>query len=411
MGKRKIKLLNKQQISIIGVVMIAVLGVSIFAISSALTGFFHIEPENGISNGVTSLASQDASGGSYVQFSSSSSLSDDLSNFFPLGVWIVPTYDFDKWKSRGANTLIHHPYGSDLASWDEAARQKGLKVISGSSATANPPSNKIAYIHQDEPDGIFQQVPYATLQQNYNQMKSIDPDTNVLINFIGDLNQYDLQTGEGGPDWYRKYIAAADWVSADQYPINKGRPITELGVTIDKLRSWTDKPVFAFIETGEYDTVSNQNPGPGPTPGQLRAEVWSAIVHGVRGLYYFPQRVDSTGFQFDVTPPEVAAEITKQNNLVTSLTSVLQQGEINPSGMGASVSSGLEVGWRNHSSGKYFFVVNLTGSIKNNQTISLNGIGGASSVEVYQENRSVSISGSSITDNFGPYDVHIYRVQ
>src|SRR2546426_5362663 len=33
-------------------------------------------------------------------------------SFFPIGVWSQPAYTFDKWQSRGINTVINYePYG------------------------------------------------------------------------------------------------------------------------------------------------------------------------------------------------------------------------------------------------------------------------------------------------------------
>jgi hypothetical protein len=87
-----------------------------------------------------------------------------------------------------------------------------------------------------------------------------------------------------------------------------------------------DKPVFAFIETSYQEFVPESTRG--PTKDEVRAEIWVAIVHGVRGYIFFPQVVgkDATG---DGTPPDVAAELTIQNKTVTQLAPVLQ-GDINP---------------------------------------------------------------------------------
>ena len=49
-------------------------------------------------------------------------------------------------------------------------------------------------------------------------------------------------------------------------------------------------------------------------------------------------------------------------------------------------------------------------AVSHHQAIRLRGIGSAASATVYGENRTVPISGSTITDNFGPYAVHIYQV-
>jgi hypothetical protein len=56
------------------------------------------------------------------------------------------------------------------------------------------------------------------------------------------------------------------------------------------------------------------------------------------------------------------------------------------------------------------FRAHLSARAVSHQAIRLRGIGSAASATVYGENRTVPISGSTITDNFGPYAVHIYQV-
>jgi hypothetical protein len=76
----------------------------------------------------------------------------------------------------------------------------------------------------------------------------------------------------------------------------------------------------------------------------------------------------------------------------------------------AAVAAPLEAAWRSTATGKYFFVLNLSASARNAQVITLSGIGSATVATVLSENRTVMISGSKITDDFGPYAVHIYQV-
>ncbi|MFZ4585643.1 MAG: hypothetical protein ACOYNI_10505 [Acidimicrobiia bacterium] len=333
-----------------------------------------------------------------------------LTTFFPIGVWVPPSYDFAKWKSRGANTMFGVPDGNDPVAWSNAAVANGLKMIrqpssSLSADTAYP--NLIARAQPDEPDGIYTQTPYTEIQQQYRAMKAAMPNNPVLVNFVGDLNQYDKVTGESGPAWYQKYIQGADWVSADKYPVNSCQPITRVAQTVDTLRAWSgSKPVFIGLETTDYnlsDTCA------GPTADQVRAEIWLSINHGVRGYYFFPEQI-SPSFKFDTTPTAVANELTVQNNRVTALTPVLQPYAVNPSTLSASLPTGLDAGWRDTPNGKYFFVVNTTTNTLTNQTMTFGGVGSTTTATVYDEGRSVSVASGRVTDTFGPHAVHIYKI-
>jgi hypothetical protein len=183
-----------------------------------------------------------------------------------------------------------------------------------------------------------------------------------------------------------------------------------LSEPIDRLRVWAPtKPQFCFIESAkiynEFRVVK---------PAELSAQMWLGIVHGVRGLFFFSHIFDDDDnwIDWDGTPNDVAAEMTKQNSIITSLAWVLQ-GEINPTSMSVVVPKGLEAGWRSSSLGKYVFIVNPSGTSYPNQTITLTGTSGSTSATVVGESRTVPVSGdgTTITDNFGAFAVHIYNLK
>lgn len=424
----KLTKLSKQRlIRFLLIALIGIVGISTLIFTQAATYSISTEPEAGALSGNATKISGDstASGQSFVQFGGASNPSNNLlDNFFLIGTFKQPEDSFAKWKSRGVNTILDPPggyYPSDedggsiakYNNWVKEADKIGLKVMGAPEAgtdVAASKSNVIAWTHFDEPEQVNQfQVPYTKIQSDYNLWKSINPNMPAFINFVGYFQAFDMKTGEGGPDWYKKYIAGADWISGDTYPAMQDDPISVIGDMLDTFKDLApNKPRFAYIETPDMFWADSR---PGPTPGQLRAEIWSAIVHGARGYMFFSHafNVDGGWAGYDYTPNNVAAEMTIQNNKVTSLTSVLQ-GPINPDNLNATVNKPLEVGWRNHSSGKYFIVVNLEGNQLNNQQITLSGIGSATSAEVYQEGRSKTISGNKITDNFEPFGVHIYKI-
>jgi hypothetical protein len=329
-----------------------------------------------------------------------------LQSFFPIGVWVPPDYSYSEWKGRGANTMVGIDF--DMAGSIATADSLGLHMIREPQPNPADDANEallLAWAQPDEPDGIYSQVPYTTIQTTYNTWKGIAPNRPVFINFVGDLNQYDLVTGESGNAWYEKYVQGADWICADKYPVNEGiTDLSVMGATMDHLQILAgNKPIFAFIESSDIDTTDGN---PGPSPGQLRAEMWEVIIHGARGIWFFPEQITPT-FLSDTTPANVVAEMTAQNATITALASVLQ-GAVNPAEISASVASPLDVGWRDTPGAAYLLALNLSGSTHNARTLTLGGVDFAATASVYGESRSVAISGNTITDNFAPYALHIY---
>ena len=256
--------------------------------------------------------------------------------------------------------MVDVPDGTSETGWNAAAIRDGLDEIRApSSDPARDAANRhlLAWALQDQPDDIGSaQVPYAKIQRTYRAWKGAAPSIPVYINFNGQFNQYDNSTRASGLSWYQEYAQGANWITADLYPVNSGEgdDLGLIGQEVDELRQIAGaKPVFAFIESGAYDAKD-----PVITPAQFRGEVWEAIIHGVRGIFYFPVQVSPT-FSYDVTPPAVAAEMTRQDATITKLARVLQGG-IDPPALGATAPAPLQVAWRSSAGRDYFFVLNLS---------------------------------------------------
>jgi hypothetical protein len=353
-----------------------------------------------------------------------------LNGFFLIGTYMPTTDEFQKWKDRGVNTLVEEAGAANpstiIAAWSDKAQKMGLKMIRR--PLPNPAddignTNLLAWMQEDEPDGNGQG--YVNIQPctaKYNAWKQIDPTRPVYINFGGS----DVVSALDGapPTWcsspytdcilastYASLIAAADWVSNDRYPVtgylNAGTTrgdLTLIGDPMDKLATWTTKPLFDYIETSSQNFVAGTR---GVTPDELRVEIWLSIIHGVRGYVFFPQVVGGNTTN-DGTPADVATEMTNVNALVTQIASVLQ-GAINPPQITATAASPVEVGWRNAPGGMYFIAVNPVTTTQNT-TLTLTGTGSATVATVLGESRTVPISGGKITDSFASHEVHIYVV-
>jgi hypothetical protein len=144
----------------------------------------------------------------------------------------------------------------------------------------------------------------------------------------------------------------------------------------------------------------------GPTPDQVRGEIWDAVIHGASGIVYFPQQIGN-GFQFDATPANVANEMAVQDAKLQKYGAALLQGT-NTGSVSAAGSGSLEVATRVYNGHKYFFVLNLSANTVSGQAVNINGLSANSTLSVDGENRTVTLNGTTMTDTFTPYAIHVY---
>jgi hypothetical protein len=340
-------------------------------------------------------------------------------DFFPIGVHSQPRSSFDKWKSRGVNTLFQYEAENNsqgvpqvsIQQWSQTAASKGLYYVrlpSANPADDLQEKNLIAWAQKDEPDLSNHSPNPATNIDIYQNWKAIGPKKPVWINFAGP------NITVNGAD-YTQWVKAGDWVASDWYPINWARynNIGFTGQAVDKLRSdarGVPKKYFAYIECS-WQKLSNSERG--PTVDELRGTVWHAIMHGANGIIYFPQVVpDKTiggSFSYDGVPTDVAAEMTRVDAQIQSFGRVLNATRDPSSRRLTTTASGIESTWRVTQEGDYFFVLNQSRNTLTNIALTLSGLPDTvSTLNVLGENRTESLAGTQIVDTFRPFEVHVY---
>ncbi|HET9932357.1 MAG TPA: hypothetical protein VFQ35_16750, partial [Polyangiaceae bacterium] len=152
------------------------------------------------------------------------------------------------------------------------------------------------------------------------------------------------------------------------------------------------------------------------TRDEFRAEVWLAIIHGARGIFYFAHSDCVAGpcTTPDGMTADLVDEMTIQNARISGIASVLQS-PINPSTIGfapgkSAVNLPLEATWRQSGGKSYLIVANASPNPLTAAPMVVSGLpAGTSALTVHGENRSVSLASGQFSDSFQPYAVHIYR--
>jgi hypothetical protein len=333
---------------------------------------------------------------------------------FVIGVWSQPHWSFDKWKGRGINTVVGYESLSGTVSIDKFSQEavnKGLYMIRHPN-WADPSKdrayrNLLAWMHNDEPD--YRYVAPDKIVADYRKLKAVDPNKPVFVNFSGGSALWHY--GAYGEADYKKWIAGADWISNDLYPITAHNRPWELdapGEAVDLLSRWSGgKRQFAVIEASDQELPGRQEPYPGVTPDQFRAEVFNAVISGATGIIYFPQRIGK-GFLFDAMNTGVEAEMKKVNARLKTIGPALMTAE-NPSGVSMVVDGALRVTWRKYNGKTYFVVLNNSNSYVS-ATMDTNGVNANTNANVEGENRTVAVRNGEIRDSFKPYEAHVYVV-
>jgi hypothetical protein len=327
---------------------------------------------------------------------------------FIIGVFAQPPDMFEVWKARGVNTLIaHESRGGKISNheWSEAAAAKGFHFIRrpGDDIAADVKDDYLlAWMHNDEPDVRKPPTDPEVLEADYAQWKKAG-DKPVFVNFSGGY----VLGGKVPKETYQAYIKSADWIGNDFYPVtgyNRPDWLWKIGAAVDQLRDWSGgKPQFAFIESSPQRLSWTPKSTRGVTPEELRAEIWHAVIHGVRGIVYFPQQIGE-GFRYDATPQNVSLEMVRQNKRLAEMQDILVS-PMNPKDAQASADKPLEIGWRIHEGRLYVIALNFVDAATH-ATITLKGATG--SAQVYGEDRTIEVNNGQITDDWPPFGVHIY---
>ena len=300
--------------------------------------------------------------------------------------------------------------------------------------------------------------PYTGGGYNYTGLfKNIDLASNDQYPFggcsysDGEFNCANANAAAGKRDVTAASVAAFPNLA----PIQGMGSIAEVGLIVDKVQAVApNKMTSVFLEVACVTGDSQAKVGVVTAPA-LRAQIWNAIVHGVRGIWYFAYYQQLTkgsdeggcsGAADSAVPAANQREARSQSRLVGSLASVLQ-GPVNPGAMSVALSvtsctggtcnaagdvsnatakAPLEATWRSDASGAYVIVLNTSGNKTVNGGFTVTGLGARTSLTVQRSENATSAgsgataydaypasaattSSGTVTDTWGPYAVHVYR--
>jgi hypothetical protein len=356
-----------------------------------------------------------------------------------LAVWLQAPRNAPRYQALGINLYVGLWRGPTEEQVAELKRH-GMPVICALNDYARAHLDEptfVGWMHGDEPDnaqsrgrgrGYGPLVPPADVEAAYTRTRSNDPTRPVLLN-LGQGVAWDGWRGRGvrtnHPEDYPQYVRGCDIASFDIYPAVHadaavaGR-LWYVARGVDRLREWTGgrKVVWNCIECTRISNTDVQ-----PTPEQVKAEVWMAIVHGSRGIIYFchefrPRSVEA-GLLADEAMARAVAGINRQvRELAPAILSPAVDGavevEAEPAGvspeLGRSLRTGpVAVAVRRHGGATYVLAVRMEPSPVR-ATFRVRGQPDGARVDVLGEGRTFPSRGGAFQDDFSSYAVHLYRL-
>ena len=257
--------------------------------------------------------------------------------------------------------------------------------------------------------------------KTYNLIKSIDKKHLIYtnhgpVNLISTLQKYNPATDITAVDVYPviphgitpTYALYDDGLQGDLL----NPYISQVGEYAERLkRVSAEKPFFMVQQGFAWEMLkprSERNPQMilYPSYEQLRFMAFNAIIHGANGIIYWGTKYCPANEPFWNDLFKVTRELDSMQDILTAPVEDFPI-EKEYHELGFSVDGGVEVLIKQLNGSVYLLTANED---KHPAKISFNNILGFTKAEVLSENREILINGETFTENYKPFQVHIYKL-
>jgi len=258
-------------------------------------------------------------------------------------------------------------------------------------------------------------------KEHYQKIKAADPDAltwNILTaGFFGPYHEsYKLPM-----HYYEGFVKWTDVVTFDHYPVtgwNRPDRLPEVGLATRQLVSMCrpNEPVWTIVEASDQDLAWTAKETRGPTDEEMRAEVWSAIAGGAKGIGYFT--IAFNPFRWNNLTDDVKAELKRTNGQLTELAGPIVLGDTDGKVIvtgddtddKAAAGHAIQVIRKQYEGKTYVIAVNVTRQAVK-PTFQLQPSLATGTVTAWKENRTLAFTKNKFTDRFKPLEVHVYVLE
>lgn len=363
-------------------------------------------------------------------FTSDNLLIVDGKPFFPIGIYSVnplkrwdPPSAFEEIKEAGFNAVNTLEYDKDyLRKYLKKAEMVGLKVLVYPGDYLGNPKFDMGNVENAVKDLARSSAILVWYLSGEPDQANIDPKQIVkgkdLIRNLDSLHPTLIVISN--PQKYTHYANCSDIFMIERYPVPK-QPIIDVAEHIDLARKAVKDRVPVWVALQVFGYQNEKNKGWGwkrePTYQEMKAMTYLAIARGARGIFYFTYR--GTEYSIKDSPRHweglktIVRELRAIYPLLTA--SEVEDGVINISMSGVKQPS---LFWtvRRVTEGNSLiqpgtYLIGVNGTNRSMTTTFEPKRHGASSIKVLLENRVLAAFNGSFSDNFNPYEVHIYSLE
>ncbi|HEY3325512.1 MAG TPA: hypothetical protein VGP72_33985 [Planctomycetota bacterium] len=347
-------------------------------------------------------------------------------DYFPIAVWLQDAKNAKKYQDLGINLYIalwEGPTETQL----QALTAAGMPVVcSQNEVGLKHKDDKIivGWMHGDEPDnaqslgtgkGYGPPIVPQKIIDDYKKIQAADPTRPVLLN-LGQGVAWDGWHGRGvrtnKPEDYAEYVKGGDIVSFDIYPVAHDHKDVSGNLWfvpkgVERLRQWSNdqKSVWNCIECTHIGSAKMA------TPHDVRAEVWMSLIAGSKGLIYFSHEFKPKFIEAGLLAyPEMAAAVKAINTQIKELAPALNSPTLKDAAAAKSSVESVPVAFIcKRLPGALYLFSATTRKGASKVTFTIPELKDAQA-EVFGENRKIDIIGGAFADDFGDYDVRLYKI-
>ena len=209
-------------------------------------------------------------------------------------------------------------------------------------------------------------------------------------------------------DWLLKEAHTTDVVGVDCYPIPHN-PITFVSRIADSAKK-AGKPLWLVPQIFDWSDYGRQ--GRPPTKDEMRAMTYLAVNHGAKGLIYYSY---FNLLEDEFSPVPTAPQWKKIKDITSEIRDLrhvfLSTDKTNPNDV---VCSNANIDFKLMRDGDtyYLFAVNTKKESINGVSFDIKGVKNPSTFAVmFERHREIVLNNAKFTDDFGPYEVHIYKAK